>query len=189
MNWKTPAAPVAGFTASESKFDSRSATQRATLVVRAPREANPSRISAVTTALGGVRVGAGALEGGDELGDPPAEPPSWGALLAPRLESLLLLQLLDEVGNGRLQPLPPSPEIHLERLEADPLLLDLHLPSLERDEHIVVPLRDRIEERKSVLEIRERARAERRVDPAGEPSHVRLRGASIQDLLPRLDLS
>ena len=53
----------------------------------------------------------------------------------------------------------------------------------------MVPLGDGIEELESVLEIRERAGAERRVEPAGEPSHVRLRGASVQELLLRLDLS
>src|SRR6266496_4735279 len=49
MNWNTPDAPVTGFTASGSRSDSASATQRATSTVRAPRRAKYSRIRFLTT--------------------------------------------------------------------------------------------------------------------------------------------
>ena len=67
--------------------------------------------------------------------------------------------------------------------------LDLLLPFLQRDEHLVVPLRDGVEELEGVLEVRERAGAEHRVEPDRTFTHVGLGGALVQQLLSRLDLS
>ena len=107
MNWKTPAAPVAG---------SRP-VDRSSILVRRHRERHLSF----------------SIRGGEPIADQrdhdfPRRCQGWSgrtrrrrrargpaggtdilsALLGPLAESLLLLQLLDEVGDGRLQSLPPS---------------------------------------------------------------------------------
>ena len=102
---------------------------------------------------------------------------------------VLLSQSLDEARGGRFQPLLLLPKLLFERFEADPLPLNLLLPFLQRNEHLVVPLGDGVEELEGVLEVRERAGTEHRVEPDRPFTHVRLGGASVQQLLSRLDLS
>jgi hypothetical protein len=102
---------------------------------------------------------------------------------------MLLSQSLDEARGGHFQPLLLPSKLLFERFQADPLPLNLFLPFPQRDEDLVVALRDRVEELEGVLEVRERAGTEHRVEPDRTFPHVRLGGSSVQQFLSRLDLS
>ena len=102
---------------------------------------------------------------------------------------VLPFELVDEVCNGCLQLLALVPELLFESFEAKPLQLELRLPALEGEEHIVIPSRDRLEELEGVPEVTDRARPEHGVDPNRELTHVGLGGASVQLLLQRVGLS